>query len=739
MDLMYLLHSLLRKKWIIFFCCVLGLAAGFAFTLVQPKTYESVSQYSTGFTMEKKVSLTGEEAINLFEIDLRFNNVIETFKSPKVMGMLSYKLMLHDLEEAKPFRKLTDEQKKKNEYVLVNQEKAKQMLRRKISDMELISPFDTEEKKVFDLIGLYHYDGWSLSGGLNFTRVERTDFINIYFRSENPELSAFVVNTIGEQFIRFFNSIYGVRTQESTAKLDSLIASKKRIVDSLTNKLQQFKADIGTPNVADRAAAAMTAVTELTSNFQREQARLNTLKGELAAVEIQLRNASLNTPVTPANNTANNNSEFLRLRRENENLELDKNGKSAEEQRRIQDQIDANMRKMQTLSPQYSPNQQQNLERSRNQQSQLIDRKIELQQQIVAAENNVELFRNQKAHYERLTSSGGGDEVILSAKQEELRIASQEYESLKKSLQASLDLDVNPENNFKQTLVGQPAYKPQSARRTLILGLSGALMFFLSSFIIVGLEFLDTSFKTPSIFQRTTKLKLLTSLNKIDLKRRQVSDYFHVNGDTDRPEDETLFVQNLRKLRYELENSGKKIFLVTSTKPGEGKTTIIEALANSLCLTKKKVLLIDANFSNNTLTRKFEAKPTLEQFSLNGHTNAVDKFWSINSMTTIPNTDIVGCSEGNHTPAEVLPKGNLLENLPRIAESYDYVFVEGAALNNHADSKELSKFVDGIIAVFSARSVMRQTDKESVQFLKGTGEKFMGSVLNYVDMSSMKL
>jgi Chain length determinant protein. len=54
MDLMYLLHSLLRKKWIIIFCSVLGLAAGFAFTMVQPKLYESVSQYSTGFTMEKR-------------------------------------------------------------------------------------------------------------------------------------------------------------------------------------------------------------------------------------------------------------------------------------------------------------------------------------------------------------------------------------------------------------------------------------------------------------------------------------------------------------------------------------------------------------------------------------------------------------------------------------------------------------------------------------------------------------
>jgi polysaccharide biosynthesis transport protein len=738
MDLMYLLHSLLRKKWIILFCCVLGLAAGFAFTMVQPKTYESVSQYSTGFTMEKKVSISAEQSINLFEIDLRFNNVIETFKSPKVMGMLSYKLMLHDLEDSKPFRKLSDEQKKKNEYVLVNQEKAKQMLRSKIADLELISPFDVEEKKVFDLIGMYNYDGWSLSGGLNFARVQSTDFINIYFRSEDPELSAFVVNTIGEQFIRFFNSIYGVRTIESTAKLDSLIASKKKIMDSLTTKLQGYRARIGTPNLGDKATAAMGVVSEMTSNLQQEQANLNKLKGELAAVEIQLRNATQNAPVSsPA--TPNNNREILDLRRKNDELDLEKNSKSGEDARKIQDQIEANLRRIQQLSVSSSPGNQRNTERSQTLQATLIDRKIELQQQILASENNVRLFSQSKSYYEGLTSSGGGEEVILRAQEDELRIASQEYEQLKKSSQAALDLDLNPVNNFKQTLVGQPAYKPQSSKRSLILGLSGALMFFLSTFIIAGLEFLDTSFKTPSIFQRATKLRLLTSLNKIDLKKRSVADYFHINGDTDKPEEEMMYVENLRKLRYELENSGKKIFLVTSTKKGEGKTTIIESLANGLSLTKKKVLLIDCNFSNNTLTRKFEAKPTLEQFSINGHANAVDSFWSITSMTTIPNTDIVGCSEGNHTPAEVLPKSNLLENLPRIAESYDYVFIEGAALNNHADSKELAKYADGIIAVFSARSVLKQTDKESVQFLKSTGDKFMGSILNNVDIASMKL
>ena len=200
-----------------------------------------------------------------------------------------------------------------------------------------------------------------------------------------------------------------------------------------------------------------------------------------------------------------------------------------------------------------------------------------------------------------------------------------------------------------------------------------------------------------------------------------------------------LFVENTRKLRFEIENTGKKIFLFTSNKIGEGKTTVMEALANSFSLSRKKVLLVDSNFSNNTLTEKFQAKPSLEKFSVNGERNPLDKFEDIKSETPIPYVELVGCNFGNYTPSEILPKNNLLDHLRAIAENYDFVFIEGAALNTHADSKELSKYVDGIISVFSARSVLRQTDKESIQFLKHTGNKFVGAVLNEVQAENIDL
>lgn len=739
MDLLYLLYSLLRKKWIIAGCTVLGVVAGFVFTLFQPKTYASAAQYSTGFTMEQKVSIKEEAGINMYEIDLRFNNVIETFKSPKVMGMLAYKVLLHDLEDLKPFRTLSEEQKNKNEYKLVNIEQAKQMLRRKIANMELLSPFDPEEKKIFDLMYLYGYAPEYLQGYLYISRADRTDYLVILCRSEHPELSAFVANTIGQQFIRFFNSIYGLRNQESAAKLDSLASAKKRTVDSLTESLKTFRVKIGTPNVADRASAAMTVVQGVTSNYQQELAKLNNLRGELRSVQLQL--GDLSTQST-GSSYVNNNAAYLELERENQNLEIQKNGKSDEEIRKLQEQIDANVRRIAQYKSTGSSNadRQQRQNKMINRQEELISRKTDLEEQIAATENNVSLFGRQKEEYEAITKTGGGDQVILDAQERDLRIAAQEYEQLKRSLQSSLDLDINPQNNFKQILVAQPAFAAEPSRRSLVVGLCGMLMLFLSAFIIVALEFFDSSFKTPSIFQRTTKLKLLSSLNKLNLKKKSMQDYFkESDGEGDQAEEGSLFVENLRKLRFELTNSGKKVFLVTSTKPQEGKTTVIEALANSLSHTRKKVLIIDANFSNNTLTRKFEAKPSLEQFSFTGQGNAMDKFWGIKSMTTIPNTDLVGCTEGNYTPSEVLPKNNLLENLPKIAENYDFVFIEGASLNKHADSKELTPWVDGIIAVFSAKSSMGQTDKDSVQYLNNTGDKFVGAVLNNVELNNMDL
>ena len=338
MDFTFLFNALFRRKWVIIACTLAGIAAALFFVLTKKKLYLSAAQYSTGFTMKQAVKIRDDEGLNIFEIDQRFNNVIETFRSPVVIGMLSYNLMLHDLQEEKqPFRILTEKEMQSPEYLNVDKQKAKLILWQKHDSLNLLKAYDPEELKVYELIKLYNYDNETILKTLTVDRIPGTDFLNILFRSENPELSAFVVNTIGIEFFRFFNSINTVRTVQSVTKLDSLAEEKKREMERKTEELRKFKAGFGTPNVDDRATGAMQMAQEYASQLTQEEAKLNTAREQLRAVETQLNN--LPAPGKSGSNN-NNNVEIITLQNENRELAKDYNNPAA------QAKINANRTKM---------------------------------------------------------------------------------------------------------------------------------------------------------------------------------------------------------------------------------------------------------------------------------------------------------------------------------------------------------------------------------------------------------
>jgi succinoglycan biosynthesis transport protein ExoP len=738
MDIIYLFKVLVRRKWTIIFCLIIGLAGGLIFRVFMPRQYVSTAQYSTGFSQTQKVSLQLTEIFDVNQIDFRFNNVIETFKSPIVLAMVSYDLLLHDLDSEHPFRTLTEKQRKDSSYRKADFPKARLILREKLTTLKLLTTYDPQDKMVWNLMNLYDYGEESVLKGLTVERVPKTDYINVSFASENPELSAYVSNKIGTKFKEFYNSLTSTNTKESLYKLDSLRESKGKEVDTLRNRLQRFRDKIGTPNPGDAATAAMSGLQELTSALTAQQATQNDYKQRLQSVIDQLREINANTSSTTTVPISNHADEIMVLRRTNEDLagRLAQKGGSDPV---IQRQIDDNISKI-TLLNRSTPtaggvNSASKIEERKQE---LIKEKLDLQSSIASTADNIEMYKGRVEQFRRIAFSGGGQEVIANAYQNDLTIAEKDLEKYNSSIFASQDIDVSPDFNFKQILLGQPPIKPEPTKGVLIITISGLSMFFLSSLFIIILELLDSSLRTPTIFQKETKMEVLSTVGKIDLDKKLLPDYFDFNARSDREHNSIPFIENLRKLRYEIERSGKRVVLFTSTKAQEGKTTIVESLAHIFSMSKKKVLLIDANFSNNTLTRDFSAKPTLETFSM-GSQDGVDKIWGITTLTNITNVDIIGCDEGNYTPSEVLPKNHLLNNLDKLKQHYDFILIEAAALNYHADSKELSEYVDGMVLVFSAPNTINEIDRESLGFLRDNKNKFIGAVLNNVDEQNLDL
>jgi polysaccharide biosynthesis transport protein len=736
MDIIYLFKVLVRRKWTILFCLAIGLIAGILFRIFTPREYVSSAQYSTGFAQTQKVSLQITEIFDLNQIDSRLNNVIETFRSPIVLAMVSYDLLLHDLDSEHPFRNLTEKDKKDSAFKKADLPKARLILRDRLNSLKLLSTYDPQDKMVWDLLNLYDYDEEDILKKLTVGRVTNTDYINVSFSSENPELSAYVANMIGVKFKEFFSSLSSTNTKESLFKLDSLRESKRREVDTLRNRLQRFRDKIGTPNPGDAATAAMSGLQELTSSMTAQQANLNDYKQRLVSVIDQLRELTANPAAVPVGATSHGD-EILLLRRTNEELASKLALKGGVDQN-LQKQIDDNINKITQLSRANGFQQGNPAQRAADRKLELEKDKLELQSAIASTTDNIEMYRSRVEQFRKIAFSGGGQEVIANAYLNDLTIAEKDLEKYNSSIFASQDIDVSPDFNFKQIMLGQPPIKPEPANGLLILTISGLSMFFLSVLFIIILELLDSSLRTPSIFKKETKLSVLSAVGQIELDKKSLQDYFSITPQSDRESNNLSFIENLRKLRYEIERSGKRVILFTSTKPQEGKTTILESVAHTFSMSRKKVLLIDANFSNNTLTRDYSAKPTLITFNMKDQ-EASEKIRYISSATTIAHVDVIGCEEGNYTPSEILPENNLLKHLDTLKHYYDYILIEGSALNTHADSKELADFAEGIIVVFSAKNALGDTDWESIAFLKNNKNKFMGAVLNNIDDQNLDL
>ena len=91
-------------KWIILICVPLVSVLGaFYFISQMDKKFKSTAQIATGFTTDDAVKLNDGPS-NPFDINTNFNNIIESMNSVPVLSLVSYRLVLHDLESDQTFR-----------------------------------------------------------------------------------------------------------------------------------------------------------------------------------------------------------------------------------------------------------------------------------------------------------------------------------------------------------------------------------------------------------------------------------------------------------------------------------------------------------------------------------------------------------------------------------------------------------------------------------------------------------
>ena len=171
--------------------------------------------------------------------------------------------------------------------------------------------------------------------------------------------------------------------------------------------------------------------------------------------------------------------------------------------------------------------------------------------------------------------------------------------------------------------------------------------------------------------------------------------------------------------------------LVTSTQPGEGKTTIATNLAIALAQVGQRVLLVDADLRSPSLHRLFGMRDNLGLVSyLTGHQD----WHTVVRPSGSHGLDLLFCGPIPPNPSELLSSRSMGELIRSAREQYEFVILDSAPMLALADSRILATLVSGVLLVVKNAMIPREQVKQALFGIHSVGANVVGVALNRVDL-----
>src|SRR5450830_7837 len=244
------------------------------------------------------------------------------------------------------------------------------------------------------------------------------------------------------------------------------------------------------------------------------------------------------------------------------------------------------------------------------------------------------------------------------------------------------------------------------------------------------IDLLDNTLNSTTDVETKLKQPLLTTLPLLDRKNADRSSTAHMFLE----DPKSLYSESIRTARTGVLLSSidltNRILLVTSSVPGEGKTTFSINLAVAHSHTKK-TLLIDADMRRPAVAKGLDFDPHLlglsdlvagtAPFSACVQTVAGSDLHVITTGTSVPN------------PLEIILSQRFKDTIAELSKIYEIVIIDSPPVELVSDALVLSKMASGVIYVVKALDTPYQLAKKGLTRIRRAEGKILGVVLNHLD------
>jgi capsular exopolysaccharide synthesis family protein len=172
--------------------------------------------------------------------------------------------------------------------------------------------------------------------------------------------------------------------------------------------------------------------------------------------------------------------------------------------------------------------------------------------------------------------------------------------------------------------------------------------------------------------------------------------------------------------------------LITSSHPGEGKTTIVANTAISLAQTGARVIILDGDMRRPRCHKILNTKNDTGLSTYLSRDIPLDEV--IVEETEISNLHAITAGPVPPNPSELLSSVKLRILLAQLQDRYDHIVIDSPPVIHVTDALIISPLVDGVVIAVKSGHTPREAVVRTKQALYDVNAKIFGVVLNHVDL-----
>ena len=562
------------------------------------------------------------------------------------------------------------------------------------------APAAEETKTQSKVIDRFLYD-------LAISPVRNSRLVDVKFDSPDPEMSARVANGVARAYIEQSLEFKFLSSKEASDWLGQRLAEQRQHVESSEQALQRYREQTDAVSLEDRQNIVVQKLADLNAAVTR--AKTERLQKEAAYNQVRGlsdRGALDTFPAILANTfIQQQKAEIAELQRQQAQLS-EKLGPRHPDMLKLSNAIATAETKLQAEIAKVV---------------QAV--KNEYQASVIQEQNLASALEQQKRDALALNRKG----IDYGVLQRDAATNRQIFDSL---LQRAKETSVSSELKTSNIRIVDAAEIPRTAASpniliNMLIGVLGGAMF------AVGLtfffEYLDDRIKSPEEVEAHLGLPfigLVPALFEQTAKELLMSDPVPPN-----------FSEAFRAIRtnvlFSSADEGPKVLIVTSSAPGEGKTTVATNLAVALAQANQRVLIVDADMRKPRVHTVFQQtqEPGLSNVLVgNAKASEAVRSTKVPMLWTMP----AGVIPPN--PSELLGSKRFKDFVSTLSQHFDCVIIDTPPVMAVTDSSVAAQVATGVLFVIGSDKTSRQVAQRSLAQLRSTTSLITGAILNRVDL-----